>query len=720
MTDPEDASDSQVSRRAALRGVASAAAAPFFTHSVAGQADDTFDPANQNDDQELIRGIRTAPGSEPSREVTVGFGSDLPPEVTLATIRYGPKGEFENNNFSTFSTSASRALPGGRYVYTFNLKLLEPDTTYKYRIAVADNNYTGVKSDVHEFSTAPAPHNVEEFTVAQFADHGVDDDSNPCNRTTNHRPRYVTKRAGPADLELPEWMDGDPIDPEFLMISGDTSYANGKPSTWEQYFEVNEDVFANVPIATAVGNHEREPGFGFQQYDGHLNQLMPTGTVPVAEEDGEAEKRRWFDVRYGNAIFITLNLETATYGEGIQFYPILDGGTGGYDQYGDDLPDSAIEFLLEGPQLEYLKETLRRASDDDTIKWKVVQFHNPMVSANNRKHPDHPTAREVWGPLFDQHNVDLVLTGDNHYWNRSRPLRNLSKEPNVSEAPGFGTTYVTNGSGGISNYTASFSDAGGESMAIRDKGYGVTKLTFDDERIEVSYVDYKTGEAVDSFDIEKDEQGRPVQRPDPGGESVRALNYKNVGAPGDENTGLDGDDIILRSTTPPEYGTAGGTEYFGTGQEVCFEFKLEKNAQVPSWTQYRQGPNPIRRPPNRVRIHVPGDFKILGADSNEDIGRVERIADDTVKYIYLWNSEGGPKKATVAGTATFKLRLPRESSGGRYYALAKKGLTPQVRDPAGRLNWTLVNDWVTGPQSEGVRIVGPDGTYNEDNCANRF
>ena len=715
VTDHDDASDSPVSRRAALRGVAGAAAAPFFTHSVAGQADDQLDPTNQNDDQELIRGIRTAPGSEPWREIKVGFGSDLPPEAILASLEYGPDGEFDKNevSFAKFSDengSVSRALPGGRYVYTFTADELEPDTTYQYRISVLDE-----ASDVYTFSTAPAPSDVEEFTVAQFADHGVDDDSNPCNRTTNHRPRYVTKRAGPADLELPEWMDGDPIDPEFLMISGDTSYANGKPSTWEQYFEVNEEVFADVPIATAVGNHEREPGLGFQQYDGHLNQLMPTGAVPVAEEDGEAEKRRWFDVRYGNAIFITLNLETATYGEGIQFYPILDGGTGGYDKTTrDSVPQDAIEYLVEGPQLEYLKKTLQRASNDDTIKWKVVQFHNPMVSANDRKHPDHHV-RGIWGPLFDQHNVDLVLTGDNHYWNRSRPLRNMTGEPNVSEAPGHGTTYITNGSGGISNYTASEADAGGESVAIRDQGYGVTKLTFSDERIEVSYVDYKTGETVDSFDIEKDERGRPLQRPDPGGKSEpRWLNHKTVNAGEGDNVD---EELTIKNVTEPAYGSEGNRAYFATGQNVEFEVTLETPPRVPSSTPYRQGPDPEPRPPVRVRIQVPGDFEYIGDGNGDEVARVEKIADGTEIYLYLWTPRGGPRKS---GTARFMLKLPEETSLGRYYQQRPQGLCTATKDPEGHLNWSAIEPWMT-PEDQGsnVKIVGPE-TYNENNCANRF
>ena len=41
-----------------------------------------------------------------------------------------------------------------------------------------------------------------------------------------------------------------------------------------------------------------------------------------------------------------------------------------------------------------------------------------------------------------------------------------------------------------------------------------------------------------------------------------------------------------------------------------------------------------------------------------------------------------------------------------YYKQRPKGLCTATKDPEG--------------QGSTVRIVGPDGTYNEDNCANRF
>ena len=170
--------------------------------------------------------------------------------------------------------------------------------------------------------------------------------------------------------------------------------------------------------------------------------------------------------------------------------------------------------------------------------------------------------------------------------------------------------------------------------------------------------------------------------------------------------------------TEPAYGSDGFQSYFATGQYMEFEVTLENPPRVPSWTPYRKGPNRVERPPVRVRIQVPGDFEYIGDGNGDEVARVEKIADGTETYLYLWTPDGGPRET---GTAKFLLRLPQESSAGRYYQQRPQGLCTATKDPEGHLNWSAVEPWAT-PEDQGstIRIVGPDGTYNEDNCANRF
>ena len=49
-------------------------------------------------------------------------------------------------------------------------------------------------------------------------------------------------------------------DAQLVTLSGDISYADGEQSTWDVWFDYQEDSMTPIPWLTAVGNHENEPG----------------------------------------------------------------------------------------------------------------------------------------------------------------------------------------------------------------------------------------------------------------------------------------------------------------------------------------------------------------------------------------------------------------------------------------------------------------------------
>ena len=55
--------------------------------------------------------------------------------------------------------------------------------------------------------------------------------------------------------------------------------------------------------------------------------------------------------------------------------------------------------------------------------------------------------RDAWVPLFDKHNVDLVIAGHNHVYERSVPIFQDSESPT-------GTTYMVSGGAGAPLYTS--------------------------------------------------------------------------------------------------------------------------------------------------------------------------------------------------------------------------------------------------------------------------
>lgn len=460
----------EVSRRGLLRrGAATAAAAslPAFVTS-AGVASGA--------ELEGPSGVHVAYGQDATSTARVGW-SGAP--AASAHVEYRPAGGGDRKPVE----ATPEPVPGRRLTtYHATLTDLEPGTTYEY-VAVQDGSASS------EFTFETAPDTGEPFSVTAVGDHGIADPNNPFQRPDTDDPNRVLAAA----------MDRDPA---FHLGVGDISYANGHPSTWETYFGTFQEHYAETPFMTVPGNHEAEPGTGLTQYDRRLNALMPSTPEPNAES-----KQRWYDFRYGNAAFVGLNTTTddcGQVGRSDEAVPIYDtrcrAGGATYDQRQDT----------------YIRETLAQASDE--TDWLVVYFHGPLWTTS----PDHAPREDVrrhWGEYFDEFGVDLVLSGDNHVYERTTTIRDGGPAE-------YGTTYVTNGTGGVSHYTIPEEPENPEVWARRTADYfGVTDLTVTGNRLELQYVaapsegtadgdtigESATFQVVDEVTLVHDERGRTRQ-----------------------------------------------------------------------------------------------------------------------------------------------------------------------------------------------------------------
>jgi hypothetical protein len=100
-------------------------------------------------------------------------------------------------------------------------------------------------------------------------------------------------------------------------------------------------------------------------------------------------------------------------------------------------------------QKNWLIADLTAAKARPNIKWIFVFFHAPMFT--NSGHPNRTDCIEAWGPTFDQFGVNAVFQGHNHVYERSYPL-NVILDQGIWTGEvvpdGEGTVYVTNGMGG--------------------------------------------------------------------------------------------------------------------------------------------------------------------------------------------------------------------------------------------------------------------------------
>ena len=182
--------------------------------------------------------------------------------------------------------------------------------------------------------------------------------------------------------------------PDLIVFSGDAVTVGQAQVEWEEFFAAAEPLFSKVPVVSAHGNHELNSINFYSQF-----------AMPGDEEN--------FSFDYGHAHLTVLNDSPA--------------------QVGD----------VTGK----IKDFLRRDLVSATTPWKIVNHHRPMYSASTR-HGSNLMLRSEWAPIIDQHKADLVLSGHDHDYERSKPMRNGQAQASAAD----GTIYVVSGGAGAELY----------------------------------------------------------------------------------------------------------------------------------------------------------------------------------------------------------------------------------------------------------------------------
>jgi hypothetical protein len=67
---------------------------------------------------------------------------------------------------------------------------------------------------------------------------------------------------------------------------------------------------------------------------------------------------------------------------------------------------------------------LERELESSREKWKIPYFHHPLYSSGGR-HGSDLTLRRTLEPLFIKHGVSVVLTGHDHFYERTKPQNGI-------------------------------------------------------------------------------------------------------------------------------------------------------------------------------------------------------------------------------------------------------------------------------------------------------
>jgi 3',5'-cyclic AMP phosphodiesterase CpdA len=262
---------------------------------------------------------------------------------------------------------------------------LSPDTDYVYA-AVHD----GTHPELGTVRTAPSGRKPLRFT-------SFGDQSTPgMNKLSDGN--YVSDNIG-------SFAAGDTTmaierqAPLFNLVNGDLCYANlagDRIRTWSDWFANNSRSARYRPWMPAAGNHENELGNGPIGYGAYQTYFAVPESGASAELGG-----LWYSFTAGSVRVISLNNDDVAY---------QDGG------------NSYVHGYSAGEQKRWLATELAQARRDPGIDWLVVCMHQTAISTAKANGAD-LGIRQEWLPLFDEYQVDLVLCGHEHHYERSHPLR---------------------------------------------------------------------------------------------------------------------------------------------------------------------------------------------------------------------------------------------------------------------------------------------------------
>ncbi|WP_261561356.1 purple acid phosphatase family protein [Frankia tisae] len=432
-------------------------------------------------------------GDDPATAVTVSWVSPAAvrrPRVRLGTAA-GGFGRFVDAEERTYVDGLN-----GQRVVTYHAKLrgLVPGTAYVYRVDTADGP-AGT-------DTSPGGPGAPGGTF-----------------TTARRGRFPFRFTSYGDLATDKaWTISSPnafhaVDaverfaPLFHLLNGDLCYANlafaQQPAVWRDFGVNVARSAANRPWMPALGNHEIEFGNGPHGYDSYLTRF----SLPSNGIRGLAGT--FYSYRVGSALFVSLDADDVIYQDGGAFaatdvVPPNGAATipAGHSQYNrlytGPLAAGPNGTLAPGGNLQtrWLEHTLAAARADRTIDWIIVQTHQCPLSSSATGNGSDLGLRQAWLPLFDRYRVDLVVSGHDHDYERTFPVRGFDRDRGTEVVGGAtvdtlrprpvvtdpsadtfdtdaGTVYLVLGGGGTSGPTDSY----GTTPAGARQGKVITRRT---------------------------------------------------------------------------------------------------------------------------------------------------------------------------------------------------------------------------------------------------
>ncbi len=316
---------------------------------------------------------------------------------TIATLLRGPYLQIGNTNsiiirwktnvpttskvnYGLFETQLDQTIFDSTFAIDHSIRItgLTNGTKYYYSIGSSIQTLQGDASNY--FISPPDSNTIDTVNIWAMGDMG----NNSANQR-NVRDRYYN------------YMGSNYTDVWLLM--GDNAYTFGYDIEYQtKFFDIYKDkILKQTLLCPAPGNHDYAGNAVLQV--SHNIPYYDMFSLPTQGEMGgyPSGTESFYSFDYSNIHFISL------------------------DSYGKDSSIFRLSDTL-GPQARWLKHDLALNSK----KWTILYWHHPpytMGSHNSDTEAELVNIRKKLLPIIERYNIDLILTGHSHDYERTRLIK---------------------------------------------------------------------------------------------------------------------------------------------------------------------------------------------------------------------------------------------------------------------------------------------------------
>lgn len=400
--------------------------------------------------------VRLASPNRPDPSTTVAIAWETDENITASWVQYGTSmnpEEWKDREYgvSYIVPAAEKNLKKrDQQLHEVHLCELQPETTYYYRVGGGPPGQE-VWSDILSFRTTPGADSKESVTLAISGDSRGN--QNNAWQILNER---LYKRG----------------DISAHLFSGDIVDLAIQQSEYEDWLDRGgfgidgkRTMFGQVLTLVAMGNHEL-----------YNPQFFATIVQPQDPTYDRAYDELFFSTNIGPLHVVILDDQ----------------------KLGIPGADTNYATLFTA----WLKEDLAAVDRSKTPWVTAVHHRSEWSSANHGNDPDVIRVREMLAPIWDEFKVDVLFTGHDHNYERSKPLRFQKEKPIIGE----GTTYVVCAGAGADGYSNKVTDVTAKSARYGQDGkigtYGILSVSHEKLEFHAYYLTTDgTDEEFDSFSL---------------------------------------------------------------------------------------------------------------------------------------------------------------------------------------------------------------------------